>query len=79
MRTSVVAFMGMLHAMKGIRFEKKRIIAKACISSVVLYGTEAFATSEHYENVIKKLWRDCKEDTPEKYLMLPQMHAMKLC
>ncbi|CAG9319464.1 unnamed protein product [Blepharisma stoltei] len=57
MKASVGTFMGMLHAMKGVRIEKKKTIARACINTVALYGTEVFATSENYNSVLEMMER----------------------
>ncbi|OMJ71587.1 hypothetical protein SteCoe_30153 [Stentor coeruleus] len=55
MKFALGSFLGVLTSLKRITLEKKKLMAKACINSVALYGTEVTLEHLEYSKVIEDL------------------------
>ena len=54
MKAAADLFVSVILQMRGVSLEKKKIMAKACVNSVILYATEALSSKYAYAPVLQK-------------------------
>ena len=54
MKAEADLFVSVILQMRGVSMEKKKIMAKACVNSVILYATEALSSKALSEKIMEK-------------------------